>query len=54
VAALSRALVCGRLPFGIAVSNPAGSIDICVVSKDKKAKCRTIKTKKKQVRMKYK
>ena len=47
--------VCGRSLAGVAGSNPAGIMDVCVcvVSKDKKAKCRMIKTKK-QVWMKYK
>jgi hypothetical protein len=36
----------------MASSNPAGGMDVCVVSKDQKAKYKTIKTKK-EVRMKY-
>ena len=47
-----KARACGPSLAGIAGSNPAGGMDVCVVSKDRKTKCRTIKTKK-QVRMKY-
>ena len=51
-----KARVCGRSLAGIAGLNPGRGVDVCVmcvVSKDKKAKCRTIKTQK-QVRIKYK
>ena len=49
----SKARVCGRSLAGIAGSNPAGDMDVmCVVSTDKRQKCRTVKTKN-QVRMKY-
>jgi hypothetical protein len=37
VAAQSKAWVCGRSPAGVAGSNPAGSMDICVLySKDER------------------
>ena len=52
VAEQSKARVCCRLLTGVLGSNSAGDMDVCVVGKDKKAKCRTIKTKT-QVRMKY-
>ena len=42
---LSKARDCGQSLAGAAVSNPARGMDVCVVSKDKKPKCRTIKTK---------
>ena len=47
-----KSRVCGRSLDGIAGSNPAGGMNVCVVSTDNKAKCRTINTKK-QVPMKY-
>jgi hypothetical protein len=31
VAALSKAWVCGRSLAGIAVSNPAGGLDVCLL-----------------------
>jgi hypothetical protein len=46
----SRARIYSTSLAGIAGSNPPGGMDVCVVSKDKKAKCRTIKTKT-QIRM---
>jgi hypothetical protein len=55
VAELSKARVCGRSIAGVAGSNPPwGHGCLCCVlhSKDKKAKCKTITTKK-EVRMKY-
>ena len=45
----SKAWVCGRSPTGIAGSNPAGGMDVCVVcvvSKDKKAKSQNNEDKK--------
>ena len=43
VAERSKARVCDRSLAGVAGSNPAGGMDVCVVSK--KIKCRIIKTK---------
>ena len=43
VAERFKASVFGLSRAGVAGSNPAGGMDECVVSKDKKAKCRTIK-----------
>ena len=48
----SKAKVCGLSLAGVAGSKFVGGMDVCVVSKDKKAKCRTNKTQK-QARMKY-
>ena len=48
-----KARVRGRSLAGVAGSNPAGGMDVCVVSEDKKAKRRTIKTQK-QIPIKYK
>jgi hypothetical protein len=31
VAELSQSWVCGRSPAGIAVSNPAGGLDVCLL-----------------------
>jgi hypothetical protein len=53
VAESSKARVYGRWLDGVAGSSPTRGMDVCVVSKDKNVKCRTIKTKT-QVRMKYK
>jgi hypothetical protein len=51
----SKATVCGRSLAGVANSNPAGAwmFLLCIVSKNKKANYRTVKTKK-QLRMKEK
>ena len=37
---------------GVAGSNPAGDMDVCVVESGQKAKCRIIKTQK-RIRLKY-
>ena len=54
VAERSKARVCGRSLAGIAGSNQAGGMDVCVLCCKyiQMAKCRTIKTKK-QIWMKY-
>ena len=54
VAERYKARVCGRSLAEIAGSNPAGGMDVYVVlySKENKAKCRPVKSKK-QVRTKY-
>ena len=46
VAERSKAKVCGRSPAGIAGSNPAGGMDVCVVQEKTKGKARTIRKKK--------
>ena len=55
VAERSKARVCGRSLIGIAGSNPAGVVDVCVVCCTIKTmeRARTVKTKK-QVRQSYK
>jgi hypothetical protein len=56
VAERLKARVCGRSLPAIAGSNPAGSMDVCVVcvvDSGDKAKTGTLQTKK-QVRIKYK
>ena len=47
VAKRSQARACGLSLAGIAGSNPAGGMDVCVLccKQRKKEKCRTIKTK---------
>ena len=49
VVARSKTLVCGRWPAGIADSNPARGVDVCVVcvvQEGQKAKARTGRAKK--------
>ena len=41
----SKTIVCRRSLAGVAGSNPSRGMDVCVVSKTKKAKCGTTKTK---------
>ena len=53
VAEWSKATVCSRSLAVVAGSYPAGVINVCIQVKDKKSKCRTIKTNK-LLRMKYK
>jgi hypothetical protein len=49
---VAQARVFGRSLAGVAVWNFAGGMDVCVVSKEKKGKCRKIKTNK-QLWIKY-
>ena len=47
VAQQSQARICGRTLAGIAGSNPAGGMDVCVLySKYKRQEARTVRTKK--------
>ena len=48
----SKGRIRGSLLAGVAGSNPAGDMDVCVVESGQKAKCRIIKTQK-RIRLKY-